>query len=326
MAVYTQLNLEEVAVWFKNQFSLGDVVSLKGISSGIENSNFFLTALQGNVQTEYVLTIFERLSAQELPYYLELMQHLSKHGIKVPAPFLNKKQDLVLDLKNKPGALVSKLEGASVMAPTPEHCHEVGMMLAKMHLAGASFKKNQPNLRSLPWWQETVPQILPFLDQAQKNLLSEELQVQTEFFHSTTYQDLPQGPSHCDLFRDNVLFKDASAGSYPELSGFFDFYFAGTDKWLFDICVTVNDWCIEHSSGAFKPDLISAFLHAYQEIRPFTDEEEIAWPFMQRAAALRFWISRLWDLHLPREAALLTPHDPKHFERILRLRVKQHAN
>jgi len=326
MAVYTQLNLKEVAFWFKNQFSLGDVISLKGISSGIENSNFFLTALQETVQTEYVLTIFERLSAQELPYYLELMQHLSQHSIKVPAPFLNQNEELVLDLKNKPTALVSKLEGASVMVPSPEHCHEVGIMLAKMHIAGATFKKDQPNLRSLPWWQETVPQILPFLTQGQKNILVEELQVQTDFFHSKIYQKLPQGPSHCDLFRDNVLFKDSAQGSYPELSGFFDFYFAGTDKWLFDICVTVNDWCIEHSSGMFKPDLISAFLHAYQEERPFTDEEELAWPFMQRAAALRFWISRLWDFHLPREAALLTPHDPKHFERILLLRIKQHAN
>jgi homoserine kinase type II len=326
MAVYTQLNLEETTDWFKNQFDLGEVVSLKGISSGIENSNFFLSALKNQLQTEYVLTIFERLSASELSYYLELMQHLSEHGVTVPAPFANKNQHLVLSLKDKPAALVSKLEGASVTEPSPDHCHEVGIMLAKMHLAGLSFDKHQPNLRSLPWWEETIPQILPFVNTAQQSLLSSELKVQTEFFASSTYQDLPQGPSHCDLFRDNVLFKNSKDAAKPELSGFFDFYFAGTDKWLFDICVTVNDWCIHHATGTFKPDLISAFLHAYQEVRPFTDEEEAAWPFMQRAAALRFWISRLWDFHLPREASLLTPHDPTHFERILRLRIKQHAN
>ena len=46
---------------------------------------------------------------------------------------------------------------------------------------------------------------------------------------------------------------------------------------------------------------------------------------MLRAAALRFWISRLWDFHLPREASMLKPHDPTHFERVLRERVRQLA-
>lgn len=326
MAVYTELNLEDIADWFKNQFNLGEATHLRGISSGIENSNFFLTAEQNHLCAEYVLTIFERLSAQELPYYLELMQHLSKHGIKVPAPFMNKNHELVLQLKNKPAALVSKLEGQAVMEPSPEHCHEVGVMLAKMHLAGKSFTKHQPNLRSLPWWKETIPQILPFVQPDQAILLKSELFSQNLFFQSTNYRNLPEGPSHCDLFRDNVLFKSVPKDSKPELSGFFDFYFAGTDKWLFDVSVTANDWCIDHSTGSFKPNLLSAFLHAYQAIRPFTDEEEVSWPLMQRAAAFRFWISRLWDFHLPREATMLTPHDPSHFERILRHRIAQDAN
>lgn len=331
MAVYTHLSLEDVATWFTNQFSLGEVVQIQGISSGIENSNFFLTASNKNIKTQYVLTIFERLNAVELTYYLELMQHLAKNGIKVPVPFANHQNELVLQLKGKPAAIVSKLEGSSVIEPTAPHCREVGLMLAKMHLAGKSFSKEQANLRSLPWWEETIPKIMPFVSSPQANLLKSELITQESFFNSSMYSELPSGPSHCDLFRDNVLFKNMLASnkiekSPHELSGFFDFYFAGTDKWLFDISVSVNDWCINQLTGEFKPNLLSSFLHAYQEIRPFTDAEESAWPLMQRAAAFRFWISRLWDLHLPRSAELLTPHDPIHFERILRQRIKPHAN
>ncbi len=320
MAVYTSLTLEEANDWFTTSFDLGEMHAFKGISDGIENTNFFIDANNKGFITEYVLTIFERLQFDQLPYYLNLMLFLSNHHIKVPTPFLNRQHQILDTIKNKPAAIVSKLEGSPRLSPNLDHCAKVARMLASMHLVGKNYSAHQENLRSLPWWKSVVREIIPFLDDAKKTLLTAEIDFQTQFFNSPNYSELPFGACHCDLFRDNVLFKDND-----ELSGFFDFYFAGTDKWLFDVAVTVNDWCIELQTGAFDPARLDAFLDAYQEIRPFTTSETIAWPKMLRAAALRFWISRLWDFYIPRNAQLLTPHDPSHFEKILQLRI-QHAN
>ena len=321
MAVYTSLSFEESSDWFENTFDLGQVTDLVGISGGIENTNYFLTATKNNVSTQYVLTIFERLEHAQLPYYLHLMSHLSQQNIKVPTPFLNRQGDILQSLANKPAVLVSKLEGSSRLEPSIAHCSAVGSMLAKMHLAGKSYPMSQENLRSLPWWRSTIQEIKPFIDHQKNALLASELAVQEDFFQSSPYAALPFGSCHCDLFRDNVLFQDND-----ELSGFFDFYFAGTDKWLFDVAVTANDWCIDLDSGEIDQDRLSSLLKSYQDIRPFTPEEVLSWGMMLRAAALRFWISRLWDFYIPRNAQLLTPHDPYHFEKILRLRIKDYAN
>jgi homoserine kinase type II len=321
MAVYTSLSFEESSDWFENTFDLGQVTDLVGISGGIENTNYFLTATKNNISTQYVLTIFERLEHAQLPYYLHLMSHLSQQNIKVPTPFFNRDGDILQSLANKPAVLVSKLEGSSRLEPSIAHCSAVGSMLAKMHLAGKSYPMSQENLRSLPWWRSTIQEIKPFIDHQKNALLASELAIQEGFFQSSPYAALPFGSCHCDLFRDNVLFQDND-----ELSGFFDFYFAGTDKWLFDVAVTANDWCIDLDSGEIDQDRLSSLLKSYQDIRPFTPEEVLSWGMMLRAAALRFWISRLWDFYIPRNAQLLTPHDPYHFEKILRLRIKDYAN
>jgi homoserine kinase type II len=188
-----------------------------------------------------------------------------------------------------------------------------------MHLAGADFQHVQENLRSLAWWKETVPLVLAYLSATQKELLTTELATQEQFFASDAYVSMPQGASHCDLFRDNVLFnpQDESDIAKDQLGGFFDFYFAGTDKWLFDLAVTVNDWCLADNKSDLDPKRFQALMDAYQAVRPLSDQEQLSWPLMIRAAALRFWISRLWDFYLPRDAHMLTPHDPRHFENIL---------
>ena len=321
MAVFTHLTLEEVNAWLKHSYELGQAIELKGIASGIENSNFFLSTQKDGQRKEYVLTVFERLTAEQLPFYLELVEHLAKKGIAVPAPAKDKAGSLLGFINGKPAAIMDKLEGGPELSPAALHCSQVGSMLAQMHLAGQDFRMQQPNLRSLPWWKETIPLVLPHINESQKELLSSELAAQEEFFNSATYKSLPAGPSHCDLFRDNVLFKKNTDQS-PLLSGFFDFYFAGTDKWLFDLAVTTNDWCIDLPTGELQTDRLDAMLNAYKTKRALSADEEAAWPMMLRAAALRFWISRLWDFYLPRDAELLTPHDPTHFERILRLRRK----
>ncbi len=319
MAVFTAVSDTQLAGWLRH-YELGEVVDFRGIASGIENSNFFLTTTRG----AYVLTLFENLTATQLPFYLELMRHLAAHAVPVPDPVPRTDGALFGELNGKPAAIVTKLDGTPELSPDVEHCIEVGHMLARMHLAGRDFTQSQPNLRSLPWWKENVPAVLAQLSESQHALITSELAYQTAFFASDAYRDMPDGPCHCDLFRDNVLFAPAASGesqSGARLGGFFDFYFAGNDKWLFDVAVCVNDWCIDLSTGALDAARVNALLRAYQTVRPFTPPEEHHWNDMLRAGALRFWVSRLYDFYRPREAKMLNAHDPGHFERILRERI-----
>ena len=310
MAVFTPVTLDDVGPWI-TQFPLGKAVALKGIASGIENSNFFLSTERG----EYVLTIFENLTFAQLPFYLQLMRHLADHGVLVPAPVPNAQGALCVPLHGKPAAIVSKLEGKPQMAPQAVHCAAVGAMLARMHLAGRDFPLQQPNLRGLPWWREATAAVLPHLAAEQAHLLHDEMKFQEALHASADYHALQRGPVHADLFRDNVMFDG------ERLTGFFDFYFAGCDSWLFDVAVTVNDWCVDLASGQLDALRVRALLDAYHAVRPFSATEHALWQPMLRAGALRFWLSRLYDLHLPRAAEMLTPHDPTHFERILRQRI-----
>lgn len=310
MAVFTEVS-EQQADQLMQQLHLGELVSLQGISGGIENTNYFASTAQG----DYVLTLFERLNHAQLPFYLQLMKHLAGQGIKVPMPQANAHGEILFTLCDKPAAVVERLHGESELQPNAAHCQAVGDMLARMHLAGASFELTQPNLRSLSWWNETAPIVMPHLSQAQSQLLSSELAFQNHVAASSAYSALPRGPVHADLFRNNVMFEG------DRLSGFFDFYFAGVDSWLFDVAVALNDWCIDTDTGAFEATRWTAMLEAYEAVRPLQLAERQLLNPMLRAAALRFWISRLWDYHLPREASLLQAHDPSHFERVLSQRL-----
>lgn len=314
MAVFTPVD-DSDARDLLTLYSLGELVSLRGITAGIENTNYFLNTTKG----EYVLTLFEVLTHEQLPFYIELMHHLAQHSIPVPQPQTLNDGTRLTTLHNKPCTIVTRLQGGYEPAPGPTHCALAGQTLAQMHLAARDFPLAQPNLRGLPWWQENVPHILPFLDPSQTQLIKQVLAEQTDFAQTDLYNALPYGPAHCDLFRDNVLFD----GTFddPRMGGFIDFYFAGCDTWLFDVAVSVNDWCIDRNTGVFDNEKLSAWLAAYAAIRPFSTEEKHAWPTLLRAAALRFWVSRLYDFYLPRPAQTLKPHDPRHFERILRQRL-----
>ncbi|MBC7918334.1 MAG: homoserine kinase [Rhodoferax sp.] len=317
MAVYTEVSFEE-AKQLLSDLALGTLQSMEGCSGGIENTNYFVTTDQG----AYVLTLFERLTAEQLPFYLRLMKHLAVHGIPVPDPATNRDGDVLHSLNGKPAAVVNRLRGKSELQPTAQHCALVGATLARMHLAGRDFTMTQPNLRALPWWNETVPVVLPFLEPEQADLLKSELAYQNHVATLSAYTALPRGTIHADLFRDNVMFAPMEdANSELALSGFFDFYFAGVDSFLFDIAVCLNDWCIDLATGVADTERTAAFLLAYGEVRTLLPQERQLLPALARAGALRFWLSRLWDLHLPREASVLTAHDPSHFERVLRQRV-----
>ncbi|MFA5490813.1 MAG: homoserine kinase [Candidimonas sp.] len=313
MAVFTPVSNNDTKLLL-TRYDLGELVSLRGITAGIENTNYFLETTKG----EYVLTLFEVLTHEQLPFYIELMHHLATRGIPVPLPQTLIDGTRLTTLHDKPCAIVSRLSGGYEPDPTPAHCALAGATLARAHLAAQDFPLHQPNLRGLPWWRETVPKVLPFLNPAQAGLIRSALDEQVRFADDPIYLMLPSGPSHCDLFRDNVLFDGTF--EMPRMGGFIDFYFAGCDHWLFDVAVSVNDWCIERNTGALQSAKLQAWLNAYAQIRPFTAQEKQAWPVMLRAAALRFWISRLYDFFIPRPAQTLKPHDPMHFERVLNQR------
>jgi len=320
MAVYTEVSFAEASALLQ-QLQLGELQSLQGCAGGIENTNYFVSSLKNGQRHDYVLTLFERLTFEQLPFYLRLMKHLAQRGIVVPEPHANARGELVFDVKGKPAAVVDQLRGQKELHPGLAHCAQVGAMLASMHLAARDFEMSQPNLRGLDWWNDTTPVVLPYLTDSQKTLLTQELAYQNEVATQPAYAALPRGPIHADLFRDNVMFE--TVAGQPVLRGFFDFYFAGVDAWLFDLAVCLNDWCIDQASGAHHAANAHHFLTAYNAVRPLQAAEKEMLPALLRAAALRFWLSRLWDYHLPRQASLLQAHDPAHFERVLRHRAGQ---
>jgi homoserine kinase type II len=316
MAVFTELASDEVRA-FVAQLHAGELVSLQPIGAGIENTNYFVTTSSG----PWVLTLFERLTHDELPFYLRLMQHLARHGLPVPEPRAGADGTLVHTLRGKPAALCTRLSGRHVDAPGTHHCAALGAALVGLHGGAVDFALTQPNLRGLPWWQATVPQVRPFLDADAAGLLDAELAFQQQLATSAAHAGLPRAAVHADLFRDNVLF-DGEPG-HERLSGCVDFYFAGVDTLLFDIAVCINDWCLADETGRIDDARATALLTAYAQRRALTHAEHRLFPALLRAAALRFWLSRLADLHGPREATLLQPKDPRHFERLLRQRIEQ---
>jgi homoserine kinase type II len=306
MAVFTAVSRELLLDWLRD-YQVGELVDHEGIASGVENTNYFVTTTGGR----FVLTLFERLGAQQLPFYLYLMRHLASHGIPCPDPVVDRRGSLLSPLAGKPAALVTRLPGRGVPQPGIDHCRQVGALLARMHVAAVGYPRRQPNLRGLDWWVATAPRMLPFLDAHRAEALRDEVAHQVAFAQSEVARRLPGSAVHADLFRDNVLFDG------DRLGGVIDFYFAGCDRWLFDLATTCNDWCIDDATGDFDLQRLGALLSAYAQRRPFQDAERDAWPTMCRAAALRFWLSRLYDLHRPRPAQLVSPKDPAHFERIL---------
>ena len=304
MSVYTPVSKAQLTEWLRN-YSVGTLVSLEPIKAGIENTNFFVTTTQGR----YVLTLFERLPAEELPFYLDLMAHLARHGIPSPAPIADLSDAYLQHLNGKPAALVTRLPGQSLEQPGKRECAELGALLARMHLAGRSYPAYLENPRGPKWWRFAAAEVRRFLSREQVHLLDDEMAFQAQH----RFPDLPRGPVHADLFRDNALFEN------ERISGVIDFYFAGVDCLLFDVAVCANDWCV-NGDYQLDPARAGALRKAYEAVRPLTALEGEAWPIMLRAAALRFWLSRLYDFHLPRPGMLVHAHDPEHFRKILECR------
>ena len=306
MSVYTPVTAPELDAWL-TRYAVGGLAELQPIASGIENTNYFVTTERGR----YVLTLYERLPARELPFYLNLMAHLARAGVEVPAPVADRTGALFSLLNGKPAGLVARVDGAPLETPSPMHCAHVGTALARLHVASQTYRARLTNRRGPAWWRQAARAVKPRLDPAQVALLDGEIRFQTGFGRGK----LPKGAIHGDLFCDNVLF----AGD--RVAGIIDFGFAATDFFAYDLAITVNDWCTRDADGSLAAELATAMVSAYDATRPLTADEREAWPALLRAAALRFWLSRLYDMHLPRPGELTHAHDPAYFERILRDRA-----
>lgn len=263
----------------------------------MQNSNYFVTTTAGR----FVLTLFERIEAADLDFYLVLQQHLAARGIPCPRPLVGPDGKLHRPLAGKPAALLTCLEGRDAILPTTEQCRQLGAALARLHLAAADFPSPPPNPCGRAWRQRTGDLLLPLLTPDEQHLLSSELAYQA----AQDNRLLPRGVIHADLFRDNVLWD-----AHGQLAGILDFYFAGEDALIFDLAVVANDWCRSDEAR-------DALLAGYGEERPLSLAELAAWPAMRRAAALRFWLLRLEVRHRPQSGEVVTIKDPEHFRHLL---------
>ncbi len=315
MSVFTPVSVLELQAWLET-YAIGELVDLKGISSGITNTNYFVTTKNNDAtHRQFVLTLFEHNQLDELHYYIELMRHLAVHEIPCPLPIFDASGLGLKMLNGKPAALMSCLNGRDVEGPNLAQCAAVGTVLAKMHIAGQSFEAafsddDSRNQRGLSWRVATAAQVMPHLSAADQQLLAHTLDFQANL--NTAH--LPKGVIHADLFRDNVLFEGDKIG------GLIDFYYACHDVLAYDVAIAVNDWCI-HQNGALDEAKFNAMFHAYQAVRPFNTAEHEVWPAMLRIAALRFWLSRLYDYFYPKSGELTHLKDPHHFKKILQLRT-----
>jgi homoserine kinase type II len=306
MSVYTAVTPDELDAWLA-RYALGSLVEHAPITAGIENTNYFVTTERGR----YVLTLYERLPSDELPFYLNLMAHLARAGVHVPAPVADRTGALFSHLNGRPAGLVTRIEGAPIEAPSDADCAAVGAALAQLHRASQTYRARLTNRRGPAWWRQAARAVRPFITGEQNALLSAEVKFQTGFGKVK----LPRGAIHGDLFCDNVLFSDG------RVAGIIDFGFAATEFFAYDLAIAVNDWCVTDGDGALDAERARAMVSAYHVVRPLTDDERGQWHALLRAAALRFWVSRLYDLYLPRPGELTHAHDPAPFERILRARA-----
>lgn len=315
MSVFTSVSIPQLQLWLQD-YAIGELTDLAGISSGITNTNYFVTTNYAG-QTKYVLTLFEHNSLAELPYFIDLMSHLAAQAIPCPRPISDKAGASLHLLNGKPAALISCLSGREVSLPNVVHCAAVGTVLAQMHLAGQSFDQEaqyhaHSNSRGSEWRVATAQQVMPHLTLDEQQLLQTTLAFQA----AMDLSQLPMGVIHADLFRDNVLFDG------DQIGGLIDFYYACHDVLAYDLAIAVNDWCIEED-GRLDASRLDAMLQAYASVRPFTPAEYAAWPGLLRIAALRFWLSRLYDQINPQAGELTHAKDPDHFKNILKLRAHQ---
>lgn len=306
MSVYTPVTTADLRALL-DDYAIGELEDFRGISAGVTNTNYFVDTTLGR----WVLTLFEQPEDRAaLPFFMQLMDHLAAHGVPGAHPVARDDGGFLSQVSGRPAALVYRLSGASIESPDAAHCHSLGGVVAEMHRAVVGFEAQHPNPRGLEWIVQARQRLAGELPEAALTLLDDEIADQQAAVEQE-YAPLSRAIVHADLFRDNVLFDG------PRVSGVIDFYYACHDYLLFDLAVICNDWAFDN--GCFHGDRWRAFIDRYQRRHPLSDRDTAAWPKMLRAAALRFWVSRLVDYHFPMSGEVTHVHDPWPFEQLLRL-------
>jgi homoserine kinase type II len=306
VAVYTDVVAEELGA-FLADYDVGELLAYKGIAEGVENSNFLVHTSRGY----FILTLYERrVAAEDLPFFLGLMEHLHARGISCPQPVKNKHGEVLGRLAGRPAAMVTFLDGMWIRRPSPVHCGALGDALARLHLAGLDFKQSRVNVLSVNGWRPLYEICRQRANEVQADL-KDFLAAELSHLEKAWPSKLPQGVIHADLFPDNVFFLG------NKLSGLIDFYFACTDALAYDVAICLNAWCFE-SDHSYNVTKGRSLLQAYAQVRSLSDEERHTLPLLARGAALRFLLTRLVDwFHVP-PGALVRPKDPFEYYRKLR--------
>ncbi|MEP5261246.1 MAG: homoserine kinase [Nitratireductor sp.] len=301
MAVYTEVTDGELRA-FLETYDIGSLMSYRGIAEGVENSNFMLHTDKG----AYILTLYEkRVAEEELPFFLGLMNHLASRGIECPTPVRDREGQLYSRLAGRAAAIISFLEGIWIRRPQPRHCVEVGRALAGMHIAGADFELTRKNALNVDGWRPLFESCRGGIEAYQPGL-AEELDNELTLLARDWPRDLPSGVIHADLFPDNVFFIG------DRLSGLIDFYFACNDAFAYDLGVCINAWCFE-DDGSFNITKARGLLQSYTQVRPLEASELAALPLLARGAAMRFLLTRLYDLINHPPGAFVKPKNPKEY-------------
>lgn len=310
MAVYTEVSADDIN-GFVQDYDLGAVLTFKGIAEGVENSNYLLQTEGGN----FILTLYEkRVNADDLPFFIGLMDHLAARQINCPRPVHDRGDVALKELCGRPAAMVTFLQGISLKSPSPAQVGEVGRALAEMHLAAADYNGKRPNALSLAGWQDLAGKCGDRADEIADGLAGV-IACELDYLEQNWPDSLPQGVIHADLFPDNVFFLG------ERLSGLIDFYFACNDLWAYDLAICLNAWCFENSDGAFNVTKARRMLEGYNAVRSLKPAEVEALPVLCRGAALRFLLTRSYDWLNQVEGALVKPHNPIPF--LNRLRFHQ---
>jgi len=314
MSVYTELTHADISAILAD-YSIGSLVSFAGIAAGIENSNFFIHTNTGSATQRYVLTIFERLDAAELPYFMRLMKHLAKGGLPCPDVMPRRDGTLLFEAFGKHGCIVSCLSGVTLDHLNEAQLRASGHALAQLHLAGSDFTRHRDNPTGADWLAEKARDVLEktaeLYGAEAAALLSDELDIQS----SCRLDTLPHGVIHGDLFVDNILFEG------DQVSGIIDFYYAHDAAFAMDIAISLNAQAVQLS--VHDEARINAFLAGYESVRPLQANEREALPCLLRLAALRFWVSRLYDALFPRGGAMTQTKDPEEYRK--KLLLHRHA-
>jgi homoserine kinase type II len=306
MAVYTEVPDEEL-ISFLAGYEVGKLLSFKGIAEGVENTNYIVHTDRGS----YILTLYEkRVDPADLPFFLDLMEHLSEKKLTCPLPLHDRNGKTLGMLCGRPAALMTFLEGVWVRKPRVEHCRALGDTLAAMHKAALDFDGDRRNALSVNDWRPVFAAVADRADTLQAGL-AQEMEAELTFLEANWPDDLPQGIIHADLFPDNVFFLNS------RLSGLIDFYFACRDFLAYDIAVCLNAWCFEPDLS-FNVTKARALLSAYTGRRRLTPEEYEVLPLLARGAAMRFFVTRLYDWLNHPPGAFVRPKDPLEYAKRIR--------